>query len=121
MREFLRDIALSFAPAGVRGRHRPRSRLTVLRGAILTGMAQMCLCAWWLLIGYQAFLAQRMQQYGQILMHANETTQAWFGGVFSVEYILFHPLALVLSYLALEGLIRLWVDCVLLRLCRACL
>jgi hypothetical protein len=106
MPELLRDIALSFAPAWVRGAHRPRSPITVLRGAVLTGLVQMCLCAWQLLIGYQAFLTQRMQQYGQILTRGNETTQAWFGGVFSVEYILFHPLALFLSYLALEGLIR---------------
>jgi len=106
MPEFLRDVVLSFVPAWVRKVHPPHSPWMVVRGAILTGIAQVLLCGWWLLIGYREFLVLRMQQFGQTLTHGNETTQAWFGGVFSVEYILFHPLALFLAYMTLEGFIR---------------
>jgi len=106
MFELLRDIALSFCSARTRSLHRPQSPLTVLRASILTGILQTLACSWWLVSGYKAFLLQRMEQYGHILNRANETTQAWFGGLFFVEYVLFHPLALLSLYLAMEGCIR---------------
>lgn len=106
MREFLRDIVLSFCPAWIRSRYRPQSPETVIRSAMLTGILQALLCAWGVLVGYKSFLIVRTEQYGATLNRGNETTQAWFGGVFFVEYILFHPLALLLLYLALEGCIR---------------
>lgn len=106
MLERLRDIALSFCPAWVRKRYRPNSQVTVLRASILAGILQAILCSWWLFLGYRAFWYMRARQYGPILNRANETTQAWFGGIFWIEYILFHPLAQLLLYLAFEGLVR---------------
>ncbi len=106
MFELLRDIALSFCSARTRSHHRPQSPLTVLRASILTGILQTLVCSWWLVSGYKAFLLLRTEQYGHILNRANETTQAWFGGLFFVEYVLFHPLALLSLYLAIEGWIR---------------
>lgn len=106
MLEWLRDIALSFCPAWVRKRYRSHSPTTVLRASIVAGILQAILCSWWLFLGYRAFWFMRSQQYGPILRRANETTQAWFGGIFWIEYILFHPLALLLLYLVFEGLVR---------------
>lgn len=106
MLEWLRDIALSFCPAWVRKRYRPNSQVTVLRASILAGILQAILCSWWLFLGYRAFWYMRARQYGPILNRANETTQAWFGGIFWIEYILFHPLAQLLLYLVFEGLVR---------------
>ena len=106
MLEWLRDIALSFCPAWVRKRYRPHSPTTVLRASVVAGILQGILCSWWLFLGYRAFWYMRARQYGPILNRANETTQAWFGVIFSIEYILFHPLALLLLYLAFEGLVR---------------
>src|SRR5262249_23234534 len=103
MRELLRDIALSFCPDSVRTVHRPHSSSRLLLVAILTGPLQTGLCAYWLLLGYKAFLVAR---YADVLNRANQTTQAWFVLVFFIEYVMFHPLALFLSYMALEGFIR---------------
>lgn len=105
MPEFLRDIALSFAPEQVRRLHRPNLVLA-LRATVLTGLLEMLLGSWWLIAGYRTFLGLRLQQYGQVLSRGNETTQTWFGGIFFVEYVLFHPLALLLLYFSLEGLVR---------------
>jgi len=104
--EWLRDIALGFCPAWVRRRHRPYSPVTVLRASTFTGILQTVLCIWGLLAGYRSFVAVRAEQYGQVINRANETTQAWFSGILFVEYVLFHPLALLLLYLACEGCIR---------------
>ena len=106
MRELLRDIALSFCPDSVRAVHRPQSSLRVLLVAFLSGPLQTALCAYWLLSGYKAFLVARAAQYGDVLNRADQTTQAWFVLVFFIEYVMFHPLALFLSYMALEGFIR---------------
>jgi len=102
----LRDIALSFCPASVRRSHRPQSSLRVLLASTLTGILQIPLCLWLLLSGYKTFLALKAEQYGPALGHTNQTTQAWFAAVLFVEYILFHPLALLLLYLAFEGIVR---------------
>jgi hypothetical protein len=48
----------------------------------------------------------KTEQYGPALGHANQTTQVWFVGVLFVEYVLFHPLAMLLLYLAFEGMVR---------------
>jgi hypothetical protein len=106
MVEWLRDIALGFCPAWVRSRHRPHSPATVLRASTFTGILQSVLCAWGLLAGYRSFVAVRAEQYGQVINRANETTQAWFSGILFIEYILFHPPALLLLYLACEGCVR---------------
>jgi hypothetical protein len=102
----LRDIALAFCPATVRSTHRPNSTARVLLAAILTGLLQTFLCSWWLFSGYRALLAPRLAKYGDVLERGNETTQASFLVVFFIEYVLFHPLALFLLYLALEGFVR---------------
>src|ERR1700682_470203 len=103
MVELLWDIALAFCPAAVRSTHRPHSTSRVLIVATLTGFLQTFLCSWWLFSGYRALLALRLAKYGNVLEHGNETTQAWFLVVFFIEYVLFHPLALFLLYMALEG------------------
>jgi hypothetical protein len=54
-----------------------------------------------------AFLSLRSQQYGSALQYQNESTQGWFAMVLFFEYLMFHPLALLLFYLAFEGFIRL--------------
>jgi hypothetical protein len=106
MFELLRDTALSFCPERVRNFYRPHSPSMVLGASIFTGILQTIACTWALLAGYRSFLVLRVEQYGQVLNRANETTQAWFGGILFVEYILFHPLALLMLYLACEGCIR---------------
>src|SRR5258708_1298294 len=106
MPELLWDIALAFCPAVARNTHRPHSMARVLQAATLTGLLQTLLCAWLLFSGYRTLLALRAAKYGSILERGNETTQAWFLVVFFIEYILFHPLALLLLYLALEGCVR---------------
>jgi hypothetical protein len=106
MRELLRDIALSFCPDSVRSIHRPSSSSGLLLVAILSGPLQTVLCAYWLLSGYKAFLVARAAQYGDVLNRANQTTQGWMVLVFLTEYVLFHPLAFFLAYIALEGFIR---------------
>ena len=106
MLELLHDIALAFCPASVRAVHRPHSLLRLLWAATLTGAVQTFVFSRWLLHNYLAFVAERGRQYGQALQHQNETTQAWFFVVFAFEYLLFHPLAWLLAYLSLEGIIR---------------
>ena len=106
MLELLHDIALAFCPAGVRSTHRPHSTSRVLQAATLTGLLQTLLCSWLLFSGYRTLLALRLAKYGNVLERGNETTQAWFLVVFFIEYVLFHPLALLLLYLALEGCVR---------------
>jgi hypothetical protein len=106
MLNLMRDIGLSFCPAWVRNVRRPNSQLSVLRAAIITGALQACFCVRWFLSGFMAFLFLRSQQYGNTLQHQNESTQAWLAIVFFFEYLLFHPIALLLFYLSLEGFIR---------------
>lgn len=106
MLELLRDIGLSFAPASVRSVHRPHSSLRVVQAATLTGALQAFLCWRWFLSGCVAFLSLRSRQLGSAFQHQNGSTQAWFIGVFSLEYVLFHPLGLFLLYLSVEGFIR---------------
>jgi hypothetical protein len=106
MRELFRDIALSFCPDSLRTVHPPHSSSRLLLVAIFTGPLQTALCAYWLLSGYKAFLVARAAQYGDVLNRANQTTQAWIVLVFFIEYVIFHPLALFLSYMALEGFLR---------------
>ena len=106
MLELLWDIALAFCPASVRTAHRPHSTSRVIVAATGTGLLQALLCSWWLFAGYRALLALRLAKYGNILERGNETTQAWFLVVFFIEYVLFHPLALLLLYLSLEGMVR---------------
>ena len=106
MLELLWDIALAFCPATARNTHRPHSTSRVLLAATLTGLLQTLLCVWLLFSGYRALLALRLAKYGSALERGNETTQAWFLIVFFIEYVLFHPLALLLLYLALEGCVR---------------
>lgn len=106
MRELLLDVALSFCPASVRSVWRPYSSSRVLLAAILTGIIQAVLCARWIFSGYVAFLSLRSQQYDHVIKSANGTTQGWLVLVFFVEYVVFHPLPLVLMYLAFEGAVR---------------
>jgi hypothetical protein len=106
MPELLWDIALSFCPAAARSTYRPHSTQRVLQAATLTGILQTVVCAWLLFSGYRALLALRLAKYGNVLERGNETTQAWFLVVFFIEYVLFHPFALLLLYLALEGSVR---------------
>src|SRR5215469_8653774 len=106
MVEVLRDTALAFCPASVRAVHRPNSSLHVLWGATLTGALEAFLCSRWLLHNYLAFLGERGQRYGDALQQQNETTQGYFVLVFSLEFLLMHPLAWLLTYLSLEGVIR---------------
>jgi hypothetical protein len=40
------------------------------------------------------------------LQHENVSTQGWFTIVFFFEYLMFHPLGLLLFYLSLEGFTR---------------
>src|ERR1700757_290506 len=106
MVELLRDIALSFCPASMRSVYRPNSSLHVLWAATLTGALEAFVFSRWLLHNYLAFLVERSQRYGAALQQQNKTTQGWFFLVFSFEYLLMHPLAWLLTYLSLEGVIR---------------
>jgi hypothetical protein len=106
MRELLHDAALSLCPASVRSMWRPFSSSRVLLAAILTGVIQAVLCARWIFTGYLAFLSLRSRQYDHVIKGANGTTQAWLVLVFFLEYVIFHPLPLVLMYLAFEGMVR---------------
>ncbi|HKF21860.1 MAG TPA: hypothetical protein VKE93_09835 [Candidatus Angelobacter sp.] len=106
MRELLRDVGLSFCPASVRNIYRPRSPSRVLLAAVLTGALQAFLFFKLFLAGYLSFLALRIRQLEGPFQRMNQTTQAWFMVVLSVEYLLFHPLGLACAYLSLEGLIR---------------
>src|SRR5262249_11378639 len=106
MRELLRDIALSFCPDSVRRVHQPASPSRVLLAAVLTGPLQTLLFGKWFVSGYLAFLALRGQQLAPAVERMNVTTQGWFAAVLSIEYLVFHPLALLRLYLAAEGFIR---------------
>jgi hypothetical protein len=106
MLTLIRDIGLSFCPAWVRTLYRPHSPLTVVRGASLTGAFQTYICSRWFWSGFIAFLSMRGQQYGSALQHENVSTQGWFTIVFFFEYLMFHPLGLLLFYLSLEGFTR---------------
>lgn len=106
MLNLISDVGLSLCPAWVRNVCRPESQLSVIRAAIITGALQAYFCGRWFLAGFMAFLFLRSQQYGSTLQHQNESTQAWFAIIFFFEYLLFHPLALLLFYLSIEGFIR---------------
>jgi hypothetical protein len=106
MVELFYHIALSFCPASVRATHRPHSSVRLLWAATLTGALETLVFSRWFLHNLLAFLAVRGHQYGSALEPRNVTTQAWFFIVFGFEYLLFHPLAWLLTYLALEGVIR---------------
>src|SRR5215469_17862976 len=106
MRELLLDIALSFCPDSVRRVHRPASPSRVLLAAVLTGPLQTLLFGKWFVSGYLAFLALRGRQLAPAVERMNVTTQGWFVAVLSIEYLVFHPLALLRLYLAAEGFIR---------------
>lgn len=106
MRGLLRDIALSFCPDSVRRVHRPVSPSRVLLAAVLTGPLQTLLFGKWFGSGYLAFLALRSRQLAPAVERMNQTTQGWFVAVLSIEYLIFHPLALLQLYLAAEGIIR---------------
>jgi hypothetical protein len=107
MRELLHDIALSFCPESVKRVHRPSSPSHVLLAAVLTGPLQTLLFGKWFVSGYLAFLALRGRRLAPAVERMNVTTQGWFVAVLSIEYVVFHPLALLRLYLAAEGFIRL--------------
>jgi len=106
MRELLHDIALSFCPESIRRVHRPASPSRVLLAAILSGPLQTLLFGKWFISGYLAFLALRGRQLAPAVERMNVTTQGWFVALLSIEYVVFHPLALLRLYLATEGFIR---------------
>src|SRR5262249_8049144 len=89
----------------VRRVHRPESPSRVLLAAVLTGPLQTLLFGKWFVSGYLAFLALRGQQLAPAVERMNVTTQGWFAAVLSIEYLVFHPVALVRLYLAVEGFI----------------
>jgi hypothetical protein len=102
----LRDVALSFCPASVRGRYRPTSSSRLLLVAILLGVAQTVLFTKWFLAGFFSFLAIRGHQLEPAIQRMNQTSQAWFVAVLWVEYLAFHPVGLLCAYFAVEGFIR---------------
>ncbi len=106
MHELLRDIGLAFCPASVRSAHRPHSPSRVVLAATLTGALQALFCSRWFFSGLMSFLSLRSRQLGHAVQRANESTQAWFVLVLACEYLLFHPFALFLFYMGLEGFIR---------------
>jgi|SRR5215469_3558130 len=106
MRELLHDIALSFCPESVKRVHRPSSPSRVLLAAVLTGPLQTLLFGKWFISGYLAFLGLRGRQLAPAVERMNVTTQGWFVALLSIEYVVFHPLALLRLYLAAEGFIR---------------
>ncbi len=106
MRDFLRDIGLAFCPASVRTVYRPHSPSRVVLAATLTGALQAIACSRWFFSGLMAFVSLRGRQLGHAVQPANQSTQAWLVLVLACEYLLFHPLALFLFYMALEGFVR---------------
>lgn len=106
MVELLHDIALAFCPATVREVHKPHSSLHLLWAATLTGALETFFFSRWLFHNCLAFLVERGHRYGNVLERQNETTQVWMVVVFAMEYVLFHPLAWLLAYLSIEGVIR---------------
>jgi hypothetical protein len=99
---FLRDFLLSFCPAGVRQVWRPHSELTALRSALWSGMAQFLLIALVLIFELKEYFIARSHQLAPHIAGSNETGQAIITVMVAIEF-LFHPLSLLLLYLALEG------------------
>src|SRR5579864_502405 len=111
MQSILRDFLLSFCPAKVRQTWRPSSHLTVLRAAMLSGSAQFVLTALVLTAQFKHYFIARSQQMAPHMGGVNSTGEAVITVLVVLEF-LFHPLALFLVYIALEGAIRFLVSLV---------
>src|SRR5690349_11124340 len=105
MHSILRDFLLSFCPAKVRQAWRPSSQLTVLRAALLSGVAQFLLMALVLIGQFKHYFIARSQQMAPHMGGVNSTGEAVITVLVVFEF-LFHPLSLFLVYLGLEGAIR---------------
>jgi hypothetical protein len=105
MQSTFRDFMLSFCPARVREAWRPSSQLIILRAAIWSGAGQFLVIALVLIIQFKEYFVARSLQLAPRLEGSNETGQAIVTAMVALEF-LFHPLALLLLYLALEGAVR---------------
>lgn len=105
MQSILRDFLLSFCPAKVRRVWRPGSQLTVLRAAMWGGAAQCLITTLVLIAQCKHYFIARSQQIAPHMSGVNSTGEAVITALVVLEF-LFHPLSLLLLYVALEGAVR---------------
>lgn len=101
----LRDFLLSFCPATFRQAVRPESPQRTLHAATWVGLAQFFLAALALIVQLKAYFVWRAHELAPYIAGKNEAVQTGTVILVTLEYLL-HPLALLLLYLAIEGLIR---------------
>jgi hypothetical protein len=105
MQSILRDFLLSFCPAKVRRVWRPSSQLTVLRAAMWGGAAQCLISTLVLIAQCKHYFIARSQQIAPHMSGVNSTGEAVITAIVVLEF-LFHPLSLLLLYIAIEGAVR---------------
>jgi hypothetical protein len=105
MSSLLRDVLLSFCPAGWRRIYPPESPPRTLRAATWGGLAEFFLAALALVLGFKKYFVMRAQQMAPQMTGTTEVFQSGIAVIVFFEYLL-HPLSLLLLYLAIEGLVR---------------
>jgi hypothetical protein len=105
MLSLLRDLLLSFCPAGLRRIYPPESPLRMLRAATWGGLAEFFLASLALVFGFQRYFVLRAQQMAPQVTGTTEVLQTGIAMIVIFEYLI-HPLSLLLLYLAIEGLVR---------------
>jgi hypothetical protein len=105
MFSLLRDLLLSFCPAGLRRIYPPESPLRTLRAATWGGLAEFFLASLALFWGFKRYFMLRAQQMAPQMTGTTEVFQSGIAVIVVFEYLI-HPLSLLLLYLAIEGLVR---------------
>jgi len=105
MLSILRDFLLSFCPEKVRKAWRPSSQLIVLRAAMWGGAAESLITTLVLIAQFKHYFIARSQQVAPHMSGVNSTGEAVITVLVVLEF-LFHPLSLLLLYVALEGAVR---------------
>lgn len=105
MLTLLRDFLLSYCPLSVRRVWRPESLPRTVLSATWSGLAQLLLAGFVLIVRLKSFFVSRTHQLAPQAAGSNETGQAIFAGVLVLEYLL-QPISLLLVYVAIEGALR---------------
>ena len=100
-----RDLLLSFCPAEVRRAIPPVSTVRTVRAATWGGLLQFLLAGFALALGFKSYFVLRAHQLHPHVSGTTEVTEAGIVVFLVIEYLI-HPLAFLLLYLTVEGLVR---------------
>lgn len=106
MQSLLRDVLLSFCPVQVRRDYRPESPARVVRAATWTGLFQLLLFGYMLIVRYGHFLVERAKLWAPVLARTSDAFQSGTLIIVTLEFLLY-PVSFLLLYFSLEGAARL--------------